>query len=161
MQKDIEKILWPIDIGDMFGVGKKTTPRLKEIGINTIGDLATSDDIDGLRRVLGKQYFTLVQWANGESDDIDSKDGSGEVSPYMSRMANASLHGAQVGHNKKTIWHFYNEKYGTAGMLKWAEYEVTNAKRRSSYAAPTSYERLYRKIFDLSIVFFKKVLFDI
>lgn len=88
---------------------------------------------------------------NGESDDIDSKDGSGEASPYMSRMANASLHGAQVGHNKKTIWHFYNEKYGTAGMLKWAEYEVTNAKRRSSYAAPTSYERLYRKMHSLPL----------
>lgn len=68
-KKDISSILWPIDIGDMFGVGKKTAPRLKEMGINTIGDLATSSDIDGLRRVLGKHYFTLVQWANGEGDD--------------------------------------------------------------------------------------------
>ena len=39
-KRDIEKMLWPLDIGDMFGIGKKTAPRLKELGINTIGDLA-------------------------------------------------------------------------------------------------------------------------
>ena len=33
-KRDVEKLLWPLDIGDMFGVGKKTAPRLKELGIN-------------------------------------------------------------------------------------------------------------------------------
>lgn len=91
-----------------------------------------------------------VMNTNGETDDADSKDGSGNVSPIMSRMENYSLGSAQVGKNKKTIWHFYNERYGTAGMFKWAEYETTNAKRRMSYMAPSSYERLYRKMHSIS-----------
>ena len=38
--KDVQSILWPIKIEDMYGIGKKTAPRLKEIDIKTIGDLA-------------------------------------------------------------------------------------------------------------------------
>ena len=30
-RKDISKIIYPLDISDMFGVGKKTAPRLKSI----------------------------------------------------------------------------------------------------------------------------------
>ena len=69
-KKDVPGILWPIDIGDMFGVGKKTAPRLREKGINTIGDLAQSTDIDTLRSILGKNYYFLVRAANGEGDDV-------------------------------------------------------------------------------------------
>lgn len=69
-KKDVPKILWPIDIGDMFGVGKKTAPKLREKGINTIGDLANCNDIDTLRNILGKNYYFLVRAANGEGDDV-------------------------------------------------------------------------------------------
>ena len=69
-KKDVSSILWPIDIKDMYGVGKKTAPRLRNIGINTIGDLANYEDIDTLRNVLGKSYYTLVRWANGDGDDV-------------------------------------------------------------------------------------------
>jgi len=69
-KKDISKILWPIEIGDMFGIGKKTAPKLRSVGINTIGDLATSSDIDTLRSILGKNYYFLVKAANGDGDDV-------------------------------------------------------------------------------------------
>ena len=68
-KKDVEKILWPIKINDMFGIGKKTAPKLNAIGINTIGDLAKYGDIDTLRNILGKNYYGLIQCANGEGDD--------------------------------------------------------------------------------------------
>jgi DNA polymerase-4 len=68
--KDIKEKLWPLDIQDMFGVGKKTAPRLKEIGINTIGDLATFKDEYQLRLILGKMYYYLVQRANGIDEDV-------------------------------------------------------------------------------------------
>lgn len=63
--KDVSSLIWPLPINDMFGVGKKTAPRLKEIGINTIGDLANYDDIYTLRAILGKNYIFYKSNANG------------------------------------------------------------------------------------------------
>ena len=44
-KREIDKLMWPLDISEMFGVGKKTAPRLRAIGINTIGDLANYKNI--------------------------------------------------------------------------------------------------------------------
>ena len=70
-RKDIAKIIYPLDITDMFGVGKKTAPRLKSIGIKTIGDLKTrldNNDPDVLN-IVGKFAFELKDWLNGYGDD--------------------------------------------------------------------------------------------
>lgn len=64
-KRDIEKMLWPLDISEMHGVGSKTAPRLKEIGINTIGDLARCDNNYDVMRVLGNHYITYINLANG------------------------------------------------------------------------------------------------
>lgn len=32
--------LWPLKVGELYGIGRKTVPRLNELGIFTIGDLA-------------------------------------------------------------------------------------------------------------------------
>ena len=71
-RKDIKDILYPIDIKDMFGVGKKTYPRLKSIGINTIGDLATAlnEDREDVINILGKFSEELKLWVNGYGSDI-------------------------------------------------------------------------------------------
>ena len=72
-KRDIEKLLWPLDIGDMYGVGKKTAPRLKNVGINTIGDLAKCDNNYEVMQILGKNYYEYVNKANGidKSEVID------------------------------------------------------------------------------------------
>lgn len=67
-QKEIKEKLWPLPIKDMFGVGKKTAPHLEEIGIKTIGDLATFEDEYTLKSILGVSYYTLTNWANGIDD---------------------------------------------------------------------------------------------
>ena len=51
---EIKEKLWPIPIEKMHGIGKKTYPRLKNIGINTIGDLANFSDLDKLAKILKK-----------------------------------------------------------------------------------------------------------
>ena len=74
--KDIPNILYPLKIEDFFGIGKKTSPRLREIGINTIGDLAkriNNDEIDEqLFNILGKFYYGIKDWINGQGDDVVS-----------------------------------------------------------------------------------------
>jgi len=69
----------------------------------------------------------------GSKDKIDAHDGSGYSHPIYSRMANASLLDAKVGSgNRKTIFADVSSLYGNASLLKWAEYEITNEKRRNS-----------------------------
>ena len=70
-KKDIPSILWPLPIKDMYGVGKKTYPRLEALGIKTIGDLAKCEDIE-VKKTLGKGFTVLKGWANGDGDDTVS-----------------------------------------------------------------------------------------
>ena len=67
-KKDIKKILYPLPIEDFFGIGKKTCPKLKELGINTIGDFALNDSYE-VKKVMGKFYLVGKEWINGEGDD--------------------------------------------------------------------------------------------
>ena len=68
--KDVKNLIWPLKINDMFGIGKKTAPKLIEIGINTIGDLANYEDIYTLKNILGKNYIYYKDYARG----IDNSD---------------------------------------------------------------------------------------
>ena len=67
-KKDIKKILWPLPIKDMFGIGKKTYPRLEKLGVKTIGDLAKNDTIE-VKKTLGKSYYVLKEWIEGKGSD--------------------------------------------------------------------------------------------
>ncbi|MCD8209740.1 MAG: DNA polymerase IV [Coprobacillus sp.] len=70
--RDIKDILYPLPIEDMYGIGKKTAPRLKGIGIDTIGDL--KEHIDNhdplLESIFGKYLDDVKKELVGESNDI-------------------------------------------------------------------------------------------
>lgn len=69
--RDIEEVLWPLKIGDMFGVGKKSVPHFNRLGIYTIGDLANYPDKEFLRRELGdNQYNYCMDKAYGKGSDV-------------------------------------------------------------------------------------------
>ena len=67
-KRDIEKILWPLPIKDMFGIGKKTYPKLEKIGVKTIGDLAKNES-EEVKKILGKSYNVFKSWAHGYGSD--------------------------------------------------------------------------------------------
>lgn len=69
---EIKKKMHPLPIEDLFGVGKQTSKKLRELGINTIGDLANKNEYD-LKRVFKNQAQYLIRIANGiDNSEIDN-----------------------------------------------------------------------------------------
>jgi DNA polymerase-4 len=62
-----KQIAWPLPVGEMMMVGKKTAQSLQRTGIRTIGDLALTDV-----RILKEKYGIIGEklhaYANGEDD---------------------------------------------------------------------------------------------
>jgi DNA polymerase IV len=73
----IQSLLWPLPIDDMFGVGKQTAKRLRNLGIETIGDLAHYN-VEKLVRFFGVRGRLIHEHANG-LDDSPVKADSGQV----------------------------------------------------------------------------------
>ena len=66
-KREIDKYLWPLPIEDMIGIGKKTAPRLHEIGINKIGDILSFKDQNLLKKTVGDaMYEYITSRAKGE-----------------------------------------------------------------------------------------------
>jgi len=63
-KRDIPKVLWPLEVGEMHGVGKKTAEKLNTIHIHTIEDLAKANEIQ-LKSLLGINGIRLKERANG------------------------------------------------------------------------------------------------
>lgn len=66
--EEIEEKMWPLDVGELFMVGRHSAEKLKKLGIYTIGDLAKAD-----MRLLEsnfKSYATLLHnYSNGIDDE--------------------------------------------------------------------------------------------
>ena len=61
---EIKEKMFPLPVGDLFGVGKKTAAVLKGMDINTIGDLANYDFLE-LQKKFKNQATHLNNIANG------------------------------------------------------------------------------------------------
>ena len=72
-KREVPEKLWPLPIGDMIGVGKKTLETLTAIGIKTIGDLANYKDLNLLKEVIGDNNTNgLYAHAHGiGSNEVD------------------------------------------------------------------------------------------
>ncbi len=66
---DIANKMWPLPVGKLLYIGKKTERKLNKIGITTIGELAQAH-LDVLINLFGKYGETIHQYANGEGDDV-------------------------------------------------------------------------------------------
>ena len=69
--QELSRKLWPLPVGELFMVGRATTPKLQAMGIRTIGDLAKADPAFLIRK-LGKQGGVLWQFANGKDAGVIS-----------------------------------------------------------------------------------------
>lgn len=63
-KRDVQDKLWPLQVSEMHGIGRKTAEKLHTINIYTIGDLAQTNDIS-LKKILGINGIRLKERANG------------------------------------------------------------------------------------------------
>ena len=63
-KEELQKKMWILPISDLFMVGKKSIPKLAQMGINTIGDLAKQDKNILIKR-FGKHGKMMWEYANG------------------------------------------------------------------------------------------------
>lgn len=72
-KREVPEKMWPLPVGDMIGVGKKTLEMLLALGIKTIGQLACYNDIPLLKEMIGENNTeNLLYHANGGgSNEID------------------------------------------------------------------------------------------
>ncbi len=66
---EVEDKMYPLKVGDLFGVGKKTALKLENLNIKTIGDLANSD-VNYLYKFFKNQAIYLINSAKGIDDSI-------------------------------------------------------------------------------------------
>ncbi len=64
---EIEDKMWPLPVSELFMIGRKTVPKLYNLGIKTIGDLAKLDK-DFLIKRFGKFGIMMWNYANGIDD---------------------------------------------------------------------------------------------
>ena len=70
-KKDIVEKLFPLPISDMYGIGKKTYPKLESIGINTIGDFTKLENKPKILSIMSEQsYLSFIDHIMGRSSDI-------------------------------------------------------------------------------------------
>lgn len=67
LPEDVERIVYPLPVGDLFGVGRRMQVQLENLGIRTVGALAAADT-EFLRRRFGKAGETLSLYARGLDD---------------------------------------------------------------------------------------------
>ncbi len=72
-KREIPEKLWPLPVGDMIGVGKRTLEMLQALGIRTIGELANYPNFALLKEMIGEASATnLMYHANGGgSNEVD------------------------------------------------------------------------------------------
>lgn len=71
-RNNYKEIIYPLFLDKCFGVGKKTAPRLNNIGIKTIGELADlcAKEDNRVKDILGKFFYTIKDWLNGYGSDV-------------------------------------------------------------------------------------------
>jgi len=77
-KENYKEIVWPLDATEMLYVGKSFGRQLKEVGIETIGDLANAK-LSFLKQTFGKWGEMLWVFANGYEDSTVARFDSSEI----------------------------------------------------------------------------------
>lgn len=69
-KNEIPEKLWPLPVGELYGIGKKSVPKLHQLGIHTIYDLAHANENTLLSHFGDKYAKSMLNSANGISSNL-------------------------------------------------------------------------------------------
>jgi len=67
--EDVPTKIWPLPVGDLFGIGRSSANKLESLGIKTIYDLAHADAKE-LSLYFKNMAPQMIKWANGIDNSI-------------------------------------------------------------------------------------------
>ena len=80
-KREVIEKLWPLPVEDIIGIGKKTAPRLHEIGIKKIGDIINFKNQDLLKKTVGQaMYDYLINRSQGIDNNTVNYENLDDVS---------------------------------------------------------------------------------
>lgn len=119
-KENYKDVVWPLEVGAIMGVGRKTAEKLRSYGISTVGDLAVRD-IKDLHFLLGVVGDDLWRYANGYDDSRVMKDG------YMRDVKS-------IGHGVTCREDLINDEEVWLGFLKLCQ-DISRRLRKEKLAA--------------------------
>lgn len=128
-QSEIEEKMWPLPIEDLFFVGRKTSKKLRSLGIETIGQLANTD-INFMKRHFKKHGLVIHNHANG-MDGYDF---------FQKTTAN----NRSVGNSTTTSSDIYSFEEARHWILALSETVCARLRRKNFTAAVVSVELVDR-----------------
>ena len=152
-QHEIKEKMFPLPVGDLFGVGKKTASVLKEININTIGDLANYDFLE-LQKKFKNQAIHLINIANGidNSEVISYKTDPKCIStsstlPFDAKRITEVIHLLKEQAEKIGLELRKENKYAYVVAALCKNKDFQNSSKQTKLSNPTN---ISKEIFDIA-----------
>ena len=119
-KNEIEDKLWPLDVGDLFMIGKKTKEELNKLNIKTIKDLAYADS-----NILERHFKSHAKYMKEASWGIDNA----KVEPRSSKRESIST--------TETLKHDYTDEEKLKEILYRQSDDVARQLRKQGDYANT------------------------
>lgn len=83
--EEVPQKMWPLPVGDLFGVGRRTVPALNQMGIKTIGDLAKANP-----NLLESRFKSQGLYMHKSANGIDDSTLTGENHEDVKSIGNST-----------------------------------------------------------------------
>jgi len=156
--KEIKEKLWPLPIGEMHGIGKKTAPKLISQGIQTIGDLVKEEHIENAKEILGNQFSAFYGNALGFGDNIVDPDKNSEyksIGNSTTYQENVVIESTAYHHLKdlteNVVRRLHEHRYLTKTIsiqIKYSNFK-SFSKSKTIVDYTDSFDKIYGLVIDL------------